>query len=310
MKRDFFKSEDSGKMFTFAILWSLAMQIAFSFISYYSQTKGLAQDNFWIMSLGYLMIESSFLIVYFTQCKKNYIMPLKSVNATKKFDIISAICCTGIVLSLFLLTNPLFSWLDLGLQKIGLSSTNTYLINNWGRFFASVVVLAILPAIGEELVFRGAVFGGLKQKSASFAVVMSTLCFTLMHMSIFQVGYQFELGLAFAIVMLLCNDIKYTILMHFFNNFAILLIEFMYRRYGFVSYLGGLIDIWVAVVLFVVGIGLSVLLIWMLSKRQKQLQNEVKPVGDGNAKGFWFYFIYGFAISMLFIILDIALTLI
>lgn len=309
MKRDFFKPEDSGKMFTFAVLWSLVAQIVFALIITYVKSKGISESNFYLNSLGYLLAESSFLIVYFMQCKKNYIMPIKSVNITKKFDVISALYCTGIVLSLFLFTNPIFSWLDVGLQKIGLSSTNDYLINNWGRFLLSVVVLAVLPAIGEELVFRGGVFKGLKNSGAKFAVVMSAVCFTLMHMSIFQIGYQLELGIAFALVMLLCDDIKYSILMHFFNNFAVLLIEFMYRRYGVVSYLGGLINIWSAIILFVVGCALAVLFIWLLGKRQKQIKNdESLSVNKESSKGFWFYFAYGASICLVFIILGIVLV--
>ena len=144
--------------------------------------------------------------------------------------------------------------------------------------------------------------------SVKFAVVMSALCFTLMHMSIFQVGYQFELGLAFGIVMVLCEDIKYTMLMHFLNNFSVLLIEFIYRRYGVVSYLGSLINIWLAIALFIVGILVSVGLIILLAKRQKQINAQTNQAKGGeSAKGFWFYFVYGAAISLVFIILGIVL---
>ena len=75
-----------------------------------------------------------------------------------------------------------------------------------GYFFLSVLCIAIIPAFGEEILFRGAVFSGFKTMGAKKAILLSALLFSLFHM-----------------VLLISSSIFATIIMHFLNNLIVII---------------------------------------------------------------------------------------
>ncbi|HAJ77508.1 MAG TPA: hypothetical protein DCO89_00370 [Clostridiales bacterium] len=93
----------------------------------------------------------------------------------------------------------------------------------WG-FFAAIFHVALLPAICEELIFRGIITNGLKKYGTITAVVLSAVLFALMHQNLQQLIYQLFLGGVMAFVVIKAGSIIYTMILHFFNNFTILLL--------------------------------------------------------------------------------------
>ena len=72
-----------------------------------------------------------------------------------------------------------------------------------------IVLFAILPAICEELIFRGVIFNGLRKNfSDTFAVIFSALLFALMHSSVMQLAYPFIMGIIFAIIVQQRQNLK------------------------------------------------------------------------------------------------------
>ena len=56
--------------------------------------------------------------------------------------------------------------------------------------------VGILAPVCEEVVFRGAIFGGMKKEGNIFkAVMVSGLLFGLLHMNINQASYAFVIGI-------------------------------------------------------------------------------------------------------------------
>lgn len=92
-----------------------------------------------------------------------------------------------------------------------------------GYFFLSVLCIAIIPAFGEEILFRGAVFSGFKTMGVKKAILLSALLFSLFHMNILQTVYQFIFGIVLAIVLLISGSIFATIIMHFLNNLIVII---------------------------------------------------------------------------------------
>ena len=88
-----------------------------------------------------------------------------------------------------------------------------------GAYFLALVVMAIVPAIGEEFLMRGAVFGALSTRNTAFGIVMSALFFSLMHANPLQTVHQFGLGLFLALTVALTGSVWCAMLVHFFNNF-------------------------------------------------------------------------------------------
>ena len=90
------------------------------------------------------------------------------------------------------------------------------------RYIALSISLAVLPAIFEELFFRGILLNSLISGGKLFAVIVSSLCFAVYHCSITQLLYQFIFGIAFSLLALNSKSIFPCILTHFLNNFIIL----------------------------------------------------------------------------------------
>ncbi|HBF86066.1 MAG TPA: hypothetical protein DDW54_00145, partial [Clostridiales bacterium] len=85
--------------------------------------------------------------------------------------------------------------------------------------FLYVILSALLPAVFEEMLFRGIIMRGLEQYGKVFAVVVSSLMFALMHGNFEQLILQFIGGLAIGTVVMLTGNFVLGSLMHFFNNF-------------------------------------------------------------------------------------------
>lgn len=84
--------------------------------------------------------------------------------------------------------------------------------------FVYYLISAILPAIVEEALFRGVIMRGLEQFGELFAVIASSVAFSLMHGSFSQMLLQFIGGLAIGTVVMLTKNRLIGSFMHFFNN--------------------------------------------------------------------------------------------
>ena len=86
-------------------------------------------------------------------------------------------------------------------------------------FLLIVLVIALMPAIGEELYFRGLIFGSLRHRyKAVWAIVISSLIFGAFHLSLVKIIPTGMLGACFAYVAYTSGSIFIGMFLHFFNN--------------------------------------------------------------------------------------------
>ena len=85
-------------------------------------------------------------------------------------------------------------------------------------------VVAVLPAVLEELLFRGMLLNGVKQFGEGIAVLICGGLFALYHQNPAQTLYQFCCGAAFALMAIRAGSVLPTILSHLLNNAAILIL--------------------------------------------------------------------------------------
>ena len=86
-----------------------------------------------------------------------------------------------------------------------------------------VIAISILPAICEEMLFRGVVMRGLEQFGGVTAVIVSSLAFSLMHGNFSQLLLQFIGGVAIASAVSVTRNYLVGSVMHFTNNlFAVI----------------------------------------------------------------------------------------
>jgi len=92
---------------------------------------------------------------------------------------------------------------------------------NTGQFLATLIVSAALPAIVEEVIFRGILFGKLMVTSKNnlhFSAIISGLLFAAIHQQPLQILPIAFMGAGFAYLYHYTQNLKYTILLHFFVN--------------------------------------------------------------------------------------------
>lgn len=87
-------------------------------------------------------------------------------------------------------------------------------------FLAVVLVVAGMPAIGEELLFRGLVLGSLRNKyKVVWAILVSSFVFGAFHGSLVKLLPTAMLGACFAYIVYKSGSIYITMALHFINNF-------------------------------------------------------------------------------------------
>lgn len=83
----------------------------------------------------------------------------------------------------------------------------------------SLLVIALLPAVCEELLFRGFLLSSLEQRlKRKSAILVAALLFGLYHMNLVQSPTTALIGAALCYVAVQANSLFPGILMHFFNN--------------------------------------------------------------------------------------------
>lgn len=91
-------------------------------------------------------------------------------------------------------------------------------------FILCVLVIALMPAIGEEIFFRGFLYGSLRHRySAAWAIVLSSVVFGAFHMSIVKLLPTAILGACFAYIAYRSGSIFVGMFLHFLNNMISLL---------------------------------------------------------------------------------------
>jgi len=84
----------------------------------------------------------------------------------------------------------------------------------------TVIGTAFVPAVFEEILYRKVCCTELTVHGSVFAVIISALLFGLAHFSFYTFPYAFICGLALGFVYLKTGSVKYTVAVHFANNFC------------------------------------------------------------------------------------------
>lgn len=86
---------------------------------------------------------------------------------------------------------------------------------------ASLIVVALIPALCEEVLFRGFLLGAFKgksKKSKIWAVITVGVLFGIMHLNFIRIVPTAMLGILFAYCALVTRSIWTSVFMHFLNN--------------------------------------------------------------------------------------------
>lgn len=84
--------------------------------------------------------------------------------------------------------------------------------------WAQLVLMAFLPAVVEEFIFRGIFYGSYRRKNAIRAALMSGLLFGITHLNLNQFAYAFAIGVAFCLLYEASGSIVLSMTAHFAIN--------------------------------------------------------------------------------------------
>lgn len=109
----------------------------------------------------------------------------------------------------------------------------TYLtqFDTFGHFVLAFFVIAILPGIGEELVFRGMLQPELQRATGNIhaAIWISAIMFSAIHMQFFGFVPRMLLGVLFGYLYYWSGNILIPMLAHFVNNGFSVLMVYLYQ---------------------------------------------------------------------------------
>ncbi|MBE6552006.1 MAG: CPBP family intramembrane metalloprotease [Ruminococcaceae bacterium] len=155
-----------------------------------------------------------------------------------------------------------------------------------------LICMVFLPAILEEIVFRGVLLEEYKAYGDITAVVMTSLFFAMIHFSLENFLYYFFAGIVFGLMTVATNSCIPAIALHIINNFTALTVEDSYITY--IDQLGG------TMLFLFIGASVFLLLLFFLFSRIEGLYmkkaemnsagkrlaivNEAMMLNEGKAK--------------------------
>lgn len=102
---------------------------------------------------------------------------------------------------------------------------NTIVNNN--PLWLNLMLIALLPAVVEEFIFRGLIFNGYKRRNPFMAILLSAMLFGLIHMNLNQFSYAFVIGVIFGFMAYATGSLLPSILSHFIINGTSVVISHM-----------------------------------------------------------------------------------
>lgn len=85
-------------------------------------------------------------------------------------------------------------------------------------FLISLIMVAVVPCIFEESVYRGVLFQNYRKVNPLKGILISGLLFGLIHQNFNQFSYAFVLGMIFALIIEATGSILSTMIVHFIIN--------------------------------------------------------------------------------------------
>lgn len=256
-----------------------------------------------------MLIVPTFFVLLFSKEKVTDVLSIRKIKWSTFLGVIAFTMASSPLVTLVNLVSQLFVDNTVSANSEQFLSLHPLLL---------IFFVGILAPVCEEVVFRGAIFGGMKKEGNVFkAILASGLLFGLLHMNINQASYAFVIGILLGFLVEATGSIFSSILFHVLVNStnAIMMIisdsvvsdEMMANADEIVTTATLLNMICVYLVLAVIGTTIAIcLLVWM-SKNEGRQPILIKAWEDRKVKSgkvISVPFIIGVVISILFMLLE------
>lgn len=160
----------------------------------------------------------------------------------------------GLVVLIMVLSTPVFEIIAISNQKMvlpdvlkgveewmrqkeleaGALTKKLLVMNNYTDLVINLFMIAVIPAIGEELFFRGGMQNILGDwfKNHHWAIWVTGIIFSVIHVQFFGFFPRLILGVLFGYLLVYGKSICLPILGHFLNNGAAVVVAFVMQKQG------------------------------------------------------------------------------
>ena len=233
--RNFYRKDDSGLAFLLGNLVPLILTfIILAVVMAIGINTEKVSENIWYLIVVALSSQVSFLLtaIFVNKTQK---VSFSALKINRNISIKMILLCVLISLVCFFGLYNFVGVVDYGFAQIGFNQTASSLpLENSWHLVLNLFLLGVLPAVFEEVVFRGIIFNGLrKSHSDTFAVLFSALLFAIMHGSLAQLIYPFIMGVVFSVVVLRTGNVVYSMTIHMLNNFMVIIFNYVFKMTGF-----------------------------------------------------------------------------
>ena len=175
-----------------------------------------------------------------------------------------------------------FSYI-IGIGGADFTSSSSYILSDIPTSTSFIYVFtafALVPALAEELLFRGIFFKEYSKYGAIPALVVPSLLYAMSHFDLASFSSHFLMGFVLSYAVLLTNSIWSAIIMHFLAN--LMNVYFMPALWNVITQpMGILFAIFISVAFFLFFLVLS---LW-LSEKHYTLLAENSPSGENPKSG-------------------------
>ncbi|MDE6504781.1 MAG: CPBP family intramembrane metalloprotease [Clostridia bacterium] len=206
-----------------------------------------------------------------------------------KYFLIAVLLIFGLLFFVGLIDAPVLEFFKLlGYKERGADSYFPNVSGGW--IVLALLVMAVMPAVFEEALFRGVILNTCENSLGTIRTVCVVgFCFSLFHSSPEQTVYQFIAGCAFAYIAIHSGSILPSVFMHFLNNALIVIL----RACNLFDEAGSLIMSQTAFIIVTVCAALSFVgaIVWLVLDKK-----PLKKCQKGAVKAFFLYASVGIGI--------------
>ncbi len=170
------------------------------------------------------------------------------------------------------------TWMKQSEQNATELSNSFLIMKSTGAFILNIFMMAIIPAIGEELLFRGLFQRLLKEWTGNIhlSIIITAIAFSAMHLQFYGFIPRCLLGALFGYLLLWTGSIWVPIFAHFINNATAVIISYLSQR-GIVdeSYesFGNFGNNYIAIILSVI---VTVIILYYIFKHREVSSIEIE----------------------------------
>jgi len=167
---------------------------------------------------------SSLLFAYFTHPRPAQYLGLRAPGKPVQWILVITLMLGAMPIFLQIETwIKMFNWNSevIAQQEKYETSINAMLnMPDFGAFLKVFIIMALLPAVGEELLFRGIFmrFAAQRNRGIVFPILVSAVMFAMVHGNVFGGASIFLAGILLAMIYFLTGSIYCSILGHLLNN--------------------------------------------------------------------------------------------